>query len=220
MKAALFVRTAGAAFLATVAVLSSGCVSSARYQHAVDERDRLGRENLELRRNIAEQEVRAEEIAEVRGAVGRTSDLLELEPASLDAGTPGVAVPDRVFTIPSSSPQGFDAASPEISDEDVRSGHIPGSQASKADESTLALARRYAGAGKPREAVDTLTRLVMEHPFSSLLPEAFLERGRLRLILGDHAGSLADFDTVAEAFPSSPLASVARKESASLRRNR
>jgi regulator of sirC expression with transglutaminase-like and TPR domain len=65
--------------------------------------------------------------------------------------------------------------------------------------------------------MDAYTRLINDFPFSPHLPEAFLERGKLRRAAGDRPGALSDFDTVAEACPRSAEAGEARRRAASLR---
>jgi tetratricopeptide (TPR) repeat protein len=201
---------AGAARLGAGAVaclLLAGCASAARLTEASEERDRLARENARLRRLAAEQQVRIEELIEALG----------IAPA---AGGPAPAAPPPpppAWEVAAEASPLAPGLAPVL-DEDVRDVRPPGAGEDAGDEGTLRVARWYAGRGRTSEALDAYTRLIEEHPFSPLLPQAFLERGRLRLRGGDLAGALADFDTVSEAFPGSPLAAEARREGEAVRR--
>lgn len=114
------------------------------------------------------------------------------------------------------APEGLSAPTPLIGDEDVTASAPAGGNSSTAD-GLLRVAQSYASAGNTRQAIDAYTRLIADNPFSQVLPQAFLERGRLRLRAGDRRGALEDFDTVVEAFPASPQASEARRQGGLLR---
>jgi len=186
-----------------------GCISSARYQEAIAERDRLARENLELQRSLVEQKVRAAEAAEAAGLTTRPA-----------AQAPAPSVPGPAETPSQEStaslPLGLTSSPAAIADEDIRDA-VPGGADTGSAEGILKVARAYASSRRTREAMDAYTRLITDYPFSPLLPVAFLERGRLRLTSGDRAGALEDFDTIAEAFPASPQAGEARRQGNLLR---
>ena len=194
--------------ICVAAFLTAGCVSSAQHRSVLEERDRLARENEDLRRSLAEQKVRAEEALEALRAGGRpvaaetgggqTSELAQPPPASPD-GPQGIAPPPAA-----------------VEDEDLRS--VPPGSGAAGEEGLLRAARAHAAAGRPREAIDVYSRLIQDYPFSPTLPEAFLERGREKLKTGDRTGALEDFDAVAEAFPRSAQALEARRLGDSLRR--
>src|SRR6266571_3294933 len=71
-------RSAVARFVLLAPLLVISCVSNARYESAIREKERLARENLQLQRILTEQRVRAQEA---------------LEAAS--GGTGSAAAPDR-----------------------------------------------------------------------------------------------------------------------------
>jgi tetratricopeptide (TPR) repeat protein len=184
-----------------------GCVSSARYRSAIAEQDRLAKENL------AEERVRAQEVqdalvgrrpGDARGATGA-------QPESSSGGVRTTSSPS-----PAIAPEGLSAPTPLIGDEDVTASAPAGGNSATAD-GLLRVAQSYASAGNTRQAIDAYTRLIADNPFSPVLPQAFLERGRLRLRAGERRGALEDFDTVVEAFPASPQASEARRQGDFLR---
>jgi tetratricopeptide (TPR) repeat protein len=190
-----------------------GCVSSARYRSAVAQQERLAKENLELQRNLAEERVRAQEVqdalagrrpGDARGATGA-------QPGSSAGGVRTASSPS-----PALAPEGLSAPTPLIGDEDVTASAPAGGNSATAD-GLLRVAQSYASAGNTRQAIDAYTRLIADNPFSPVLPQAFLERGRLRLRAGERKGALEDFDTVVEAFPASPQASEARRQGGLLR---
>jgi len=207
-------HAAPSAVLILILSLTSGCVPSARHQEVAAERDRLARENLELRRSLAEQQVRTEEALEALPGWRPPQAARADRPVPPDARgvEPAPPAPPRAV-----APEGFASSPPAIMDEDLRTTIIPGPETSEGAEGILRVARRYAAAGRVREAIDAYNRLIDDYPFSPLLPEAFLGRGRLRLSGGDSRGALADFDTVAEAFPASGQAREARRQAEILR---
>jgi tetratricopeptide (TPR) repeat protein len=105
-----------------------------------------------------------------------------------------------------------------IVDEDIHDPRNTRTTDTSGPEGILRVARAHRSAGRNQQAIDAYSRLVSDYPFSSRLPEAFLERGLVRLSRGDRTGALIDFDTVAEAFPATPQASEARRQGALLRR--
>ncbi|MBI3449637.1 MAG: tetratricopeptide repeat protein [Acidobacteria bacterium] len=191
-----------------ILVPSAACVSTANYRAAVAEKERVQRENFELRRSLAEARVRAQEALEASS--GAAPPARSTGATDNRAGADGGVVPAAI------APEGFAGPSTPISDEDVRRPESAAPAASGAD-GLLRAARSYISSGKPREAIDVLTRLISDFPFSPLLPEAFLERASARLGLGDRHGALEDFDTVTEAFPASPRAAEARRQASLLR---
>jgi TolA-binding protein len=193
-------------------LLAPSCVPGARYREVLAERDRLAKANLELQRTLTEERVRAQEAAEAhQGGAAATGAAYGKARGPASGSDPSSAQPPAAL-----APEGLAPASPAIADEDV---HTQGQGALPADGAAgiLKVARSYSSAGRKREAIDAYTRLVSDYPFSSLLPEAFIERARLRLAAGDRSGALEDFDTVAEAFPSSPWAAEARRQGDLLR---
>ncbi|HZE89490.1 MAG TPA: tetratricopeptide repeat protein [Verrucomicrobiae bacterium] len=190
-------------------VPATGCVTTAEYRAAVAEKERVQRENLELRRSLAEARVRADEAVEASSgtaSVARGAGSAESRPGPEGGGVAPAAV----------APEGLRGPAATISDEDVRGPESAVPPAAGAD-GLLRAARSYVGAGKRREAVDVFTRLISDFPFSPLLADAFFERGSARLSLGDRHGALEDFDTVSEAFPASPRAAEARRQASLLR---
>lgn len=199
--------------LPALPALLSGCVSSARHDAVVVERNRLRRENERLQREAVEHRVRAEEALEALRA--------ERGERPAPAAAPS-APPPREASDPlpearpaPAHPQGRDRQA--ILEEDLRDAPPPNPAPSRGEEGILRVARRYTEIGRIQQAIDAYTRLMTDYPFSPHLPEAFLARGRLRQARGDDRGALADFDTVAEAFPKSPQAPEARRLSARLR---
>jgi len=195
--------------ICVAAFLTAGCVSSAQHRSVLEERDRLARENEDLRRSLAEQKVRAEEALEALRAGGR--------PAAAEAGRePTSEAVQPPPAAPPAGPQGIAPPPAAVEDEDLRS--VPPGSGAAGEEGLLRAARAHAAAGRPREAIDVYSRLIQDYPFSPTLPEAFLERGREKLKTGDRTGALEDFDAVAEAFPRSAQALEARRLGDSLRR--
>lgn len=196
--------------LALLAVTAPGCVSSARHQRVLEELERLRQANLELQRDLAEQRVRLQEMAEARlHEAGRRNPLPEAadppdSAASLDE--PAAGTPASVAPGPGLSPR------PSIEEElilDARPDQaVPGQEG----ERLLWVARRYGRQGSLTASIDAYSRFIKDYPFSPLLPEAFVERARARLKTGDRSGALEDYRTVIEAFPSSPLVGEARRE--------
>lgn len=198
------------ALLPALPVLLAGCVSSARHDAVVAERDQLRRENERLRREAVEHRVRAEEALEaLRAERGE-------RPAPSPAPPPGEAS-DPLPPQARPAPPSRDRDLPEILEEDLRGATPPDPGHSQGEEGILRVARRYTEIGRIQQAIDAYTRLVADYPFSPHLPEAFLARGKLRQAQGDDRGALEDFDTVAEAFPRSPQAPEARRLGAMLR---
>jgi TolA-binding protein len=193
--------------------LLAGCVSSARHDAVVAERDRLRRENEMLRREAAEDRVRIEEaleaLREQRGARRSSPAPGTPAPPSEARTSPG---PASAAPVPPREPD-----SGAILEQDLRDAAPPDPEPSADEEGTLRAARRYTEMGRTEQAMDAFTRLIKDYPFSARLPEAFLARGKLRQVHGDDRGALADFETVVEAFPRSPQAAEARQLAAALR---
>ncbi len=194
----------------------AGCVPAARHRDAVAELEKLLRENLELRRDVAEQRVRLEEALEALGirppgqAAGSTARALTGGAPAPDARPDpigGGATPASILPPPDIG---------EIDEEEIRDAAPPSGAPADEGERTIWVARRYRDEGRMPEAIEAYGRFIREHPFSPLLPEAFLERGRARLRAGDRPGALEDLRTVVEAFPGSPLVREARLEAARL----
>lgn len=199
-----------AIILATLAI--AACTPTSQYRDLLAEKERLARENDELRRTIAEQKVRVDEAMEALHRHGQPSTAT----APAQAGSSSV---ESSAAGANSFPQGFAPETVKIQDEDIREvPAIGGAGAPATSDGVLRVARSYAAQGKSRQAIDAYTRLIQDDPFSSLLPEAFLERGKLKIGLGDREGALADFDTVVEAYPRSPIAAEARRQGDALRR--
>jgi TolA-binding protein len=191
---------------------AAGCVSSARHRAAAAEVERLRRENLELRRDLAEQRVRLQESLEA----------LRSAPPSSKRQTPGTPSDgDRVGITTSPGLSRSAAATklpelPEIDEEEIRDPEPRLAAAGETGERILWVARRYRDEGRLQASIDAYGRFIRDFPFSPLLPEALVERGRTRLKTGDRRGALDDFRTVVEAFPSSRLAPEASREVARL----
>ena len=81
-----------------------GCVPSAQHQQAVDERDRLRRENTELRKRLTEETVRRQEAHEaMRRMEGLGGSAAAMSPALRPAGgsaDPGASNQNRVSQPP------------------------------------------------------------------------------------------------------------------------
>ena len=198
-----------------VVLLAPACVPAVRHDKAVAEIDRLRRENLELRKDLAEQTVRLQELVEaVRGGAPAAP---AKEPAAGQPPTAGPAGTAPAWTGDGSRTPASVATFPPldaIQEEQIRDPGAGG----PADEGerTLWVARQYAGEGKTAESLEAYTKFIQNYPFSPLLPEAFLERGRGRLKTGDRQGARDDFMTIVEAFPDSRLVPEARREASAL----
>jgi tetratricopeptide (TPR) repeat protein len=188
----------------------------------MDDLERLKRENVELKRDLAEQRVRLSEILDsgrvppvTRGArVGEAAPApSEGAEARADSGRRPSLTPASV--APSGSTLGGEAAGAIEEESITEPGKAPGEEEPEG-ERTLWVARQYGDQGRNREAIDAYGRFIRDFPFSPLLPEAFVERARARLKTGDRQGALEDYRTVAEAFPESRLAAEARREAARL----
>jgi len=197
-------------------LLFPSCVSSARHQRAVDEAARLRQENLELRRRLTEETVLREEAQEAERASGvaRTRSSTEAPAAASASPAPRPAVP---AAGPAAATPGEAARQGRILEEDLQGTPEASLGSAEGDDGILRVARHYRDRGQAREALEAYTRLIKEYPFSPLLPGAFMERGQVRERQGDRQGALSDYQTVAQAFPNSPEASLARRKAASLR---
>jgi tetratricopeptide (TPR) repeat protein len=207
----LVARRLGTPAILLASLALAACTPMSQYRDLLAEKERLARENDELRRTVAEQKVRVEEAMEAlhrQGLGSAGAAPVQQVPSSVDTASAGVETIEP----------GFAPEAARIQDEDIREAPPIGVPAASNSDAVLRVARSYAAQGKTRQAIDAYTRLIQDDPFSSLLPEAFLERGKLKLGLGDRDGALADFDTVVEAYPRSPLAAEARRQGDSLRR--
>jgi len=196
----------------------AGCIPAARHREALAELERLRRENLDLRRDLAEQRVRLEETMEAAGslpagAAGRSRAPASPQGQALEQGAGATVGAGGSPPVPG----GFrDPEGGEIEEEEIRDPSAPPGAAPEEGDRTLWVARRYREEGRMAEAIEAYGSFIRDYPFSPLLPEAFMERGGARLAAGDRRGALEDLRTVVEAFPGSPLAGEARKEVARL----
>jgi TolA-binding protein len=84
---------------------------------------------------------------------------------------------------------------------------------SRADAVLLALAGAEQGAGRPRDAIATVDRLIAEHGESGLLDRAYQRRAEAHAACDDWSAAVADYGTIVERWPESalvPTALVAR----------
>lgn len=191
------------------------CVPAVRHREALADLERLRRENLDLRRDLAEQRVRLEESIEAAGGIPPGASRQSGTPASPQGLAPGDG-PGTSVAAGGPPPGVRDPYGGEIEEEEIRDPAPPSGAGSEGGGRTLWVARRYRDEGRMDEAIEAYGSFIRDFPFSPLLPEAFMERGRARLAAGDRRGGLEDFRTVVEAFPGSPLAGEARREVARL----
>lgn len=201
--------------VAATAILlaATGCVSSAKHEQALVEIDQLRKENLELRRDLAERKVRLEELREREGIA--STGARPAAPATRspsDGGSPAGPSPGAAPGTPVVAAAAGQAPPPAIQEEEVREPQPEPGNEGERGEGTLWVARHYRDAGKIPEAIEAYSKFIQSYPFSPLLPNAFMERAAARLKSGDRQGASDDFQTVVEAFPSSPLAARARQE--------
>jgi TolA-binding protein len=199
---------------ALLLLAAAGCVTATKHDQALKEIDRLRKENLELRRDLAERQVRLQELREQEGlASPATTAAGPVAPATgkpSGEGSPAGSSPATAAGTPVAA--AGQAPLPAIQEEEVREPQPePGAEGERG-ERTLWVARHYRDAGKISQAIEAYSKFIQSYPFSPLLPDAFMERADARLKSGDRQGASDDFQTVVEAFPSSPLAARARRE--------
>jgi len=197
-------------------LLLPACVSTARHQRALDEMDKLRRENTKLREELTEEKVRREEATEAarRATGGQEYSAPAADPARAAAPRP---VPQASTPQPATASTPAEAASAAgIQVENLEGSPEASREGAEGDDGILKVARHYRDRGRPREALEAYTRLIKDYPFSPLLARAFMERGLLRESQGDLAGARSDLETVAQAFPDSPEAPSARRKLAAL----
>jgi tetratricopeptide (TPR) repeat protein len=105
----------------------------------------------------------------------------------------------------------------DITEEDLQGTPAASPAPPAGAEGILRVARHYRDRRQFQEAQEAYSRLISDFSFSPLLPGAFMERGLIREKMGNYPGALADFDTVAQAFPGSPEARKARQRAQILR---
>ena len=197
-----------------ILMVTAGCVSAAKHEQALKEIDQLRKENVELRRDLAERQVRLEELREREGVASAGGESAAPVTGAPSSGEPAAGASPG--TAPGTPAVAGQAPLPVIQEEEVREPQAEPGDEGERGEGTLWVARHYRDAGKISEAIEAYSKFIQSYPFSPLLPNAFMERAAVRLKSGDRQGASDDFQTVVEAFPSSPLAARARQEAARL----
>jgi len=216
MTATFLRRIRLAAPLGIALLLFPSCVSSARHQRALDEADKLRRENTKLRQELTEERVLREEATEAvrRASGGQQYPAQAAAPAREPAASPASSAP-RSPASPASTPAEA-ASAAGIQVENLEGSPEASLEGAEGDDGILRVARHYRDRGRAREALEAYTRLIKDYPFSPLLASAFMERGLLRESQGDLTGARSDLETVTQAFPDSPEASGARRKLSAL----